>query len=374
MSENLKHLYWPEPKQIVGLPPEDPYNNMLWLVAEMPTHTVAKNLNEGHKSIELPLGYTKIHSGKVRDTYEYPWHPEYQIIVATDRVSTHDVVHNTAIPNKWVVLTQMSKFWFDFLKNDPRTKDIKTHMPEDNIALPDDFPEEHRERAMVVKKLIPLPLEAIVRWYLYGSVTKEYASSWNVCGIPIEPGILKAGKFPEPLFTPSTKGAIGQHDENMTGGFEQMVGTLTNWEAPIEIPKVTETEAGEIVLLMGKAREIAEYVREKSVLIYTTAAEYAQARGIILADTKFEWALDVEGNVVLIDEVLTPDSSRFWEWQTWVTWEEPVQFDKQPLRADAMKQWEAAGKIKEKPPLSFSAEVLGDAQKRYTDIQDRLTA
>lgn|GEM_PF-2248738 len=131
------------------------------------------SLDTAHKSIELPSRYKKIHSGKVRDTYECPDNPEYSIIVATDRVSTHDVVHKTAIPNKGVVLTQMSYFWFHFLKNNPETADIKTHIPDENILLPADFPTEHRERAMIVKKLTALPAEAIVRGFLYGSVLKE---------------------------------------------------------------------------------------------------------------------------------------------------------------------------------------------------------
>lgn len=134
-----------------------------WKTAPSGFYEALNTIGVAHRSIKLPEKYNRIHSGKVRDTYEYPGKPEYQIIIATDRVSTHDVVHKTAIPNKGVVLTQMSAFWFDYLQQNPKTKDIKTHIPEEQVPLPADFPAEHRERAMVVKKLIPLPLEAIVR-------------------------------------------------------------------------------------------------------------------------------------------------------------------------------------------------------------------
>lgn len=349
-------------------------------------HDVVNILDTAHKSIELPPRYKKIHSGKVRDTYEYPDYPEYSIIVATDRVSTHDVVHDTAIPNKGVVLTQMSYFWFNFLKNNSETADIKTHIPDENISLPADFPAEHQERAMVVKKLTALPAEAIVRGFLYGSVLKEdgeYTVHATVGWESVPTEKQKCYEFPTPIFAPSTKGKPWEHDENMTGGMPQLVQHFQNWECPRSITWVTEEKDGRQHLTQENATEIAEYIKKKSILIFQVAQRHAKKKDITLGDTKLEWALDldslewrapIEQYVILIDEVLTPDSSRYWESHTVVEWSEPSQFDKQPLRDDAMGQWKKSWTLDTKPPLSFSAEVVAEAQERYLDIQNRLTA
>ncbi len=239
----------------------------------------------------LPL----VNRGKVRDIYGVG--EDHLLIVTTDRLSAFDVVLPTAIPGKGAVLTAVSNFWF------ARTRDlIPNHLSELGLeqVLPDAAERARVEgRAIVVHKLDPLPVEAIVRGYLAGSGWKDYRRDGTVCGIPLPAGLREADKLPEPLFTPSTKAELGAHDENIS--FEKMID------------------------LVG--REIAERVRDVSLAIYTRARDHAEARGIIVADTKFEYGLDGDGTLVLIDEAVTPDSSRFWPIDSYAPGASPPSFD-----------------------------------------------
>ena len=217
--------------------------------------------------------------GKVRDIYDLG---DKLLIVATDRLSAFDVVMANGIPYKGIVLTRISRFWFDFL-----SPDVEHHLISDDVAdFPEPFcdhPEQLAGRSMLVKKGEVLPVECVVRGYLAGSGWKEYKESGTVCGHKLPPGLKQCQKLPELIFTPATKAERGTHDENIS--FEQCVDII--------------------------GEEAANYVRDKSTEIFTKAGKYAESKGIILADTKFEWGR-VDGRIILIDEVLTPDSSRFW--------------------------------------------------------------
>ena len=221
-----------------------------------------------------------LHRGKVRDLYEVD--ADHLLIVQTDRLSAFDVILPTPIPGKGEVLTAVSNFWFKKLGNV-----IPNHLsgidPE-SVVKTDAERVQVRGRAFVTKKLKPLPIEAIVRGYLVGSGWKDYKKTGAVCGIQLPPGLQEAQKLPQPLFTPSTKAAMGEHDENIS--FE------------------------EARKLLGA--ELAEQVKSATLALYTQAADYALTRGIIIADTKFEFGVDKAGKLYLIDEALTPDSSRFW--------------------------------------------------------------
>ncbi len=243
----------------------------------------------------LPL----IARGKVRDIYAVG--DTHLLLVTTDRLSAFDVVFPTPIPDKGRILNAMSLFWFDYL-----SAVVPNHLsgidPED-VVLPSER-DQVRGRAVVAKKLHPLPVEAVVRGYLEGSGWKEYQTSGLVCGIPLPTGLQRADRLPEAIFTPATKAEAGAHDENIA--FEIMERTL------------------------GKGR--AHEVRSLSLALYRTAAEYALSRGIIIADTKFEFGLDDHGQTTLMDEVLTPDSSRFWSADSWKPGVAPDSFDKQFVR------------------------------------------
>ena len=253
------------------------------------------------------------HRGKVRDIYDID--DRHMLIVTTDRLSAFDVVLADPIPGKGAMLTAMSNFWF------ARTRKL---IPNQVADLPlaqviKDPAERARveKQAVVVKKLKALPIEAIVRGYLVGSGWKEYQKSGTVCGIQLPAGLKEADKLPEPIFTPSTKAAVGQHDENIS--FEK---------------------AAEIL-----GRDMAEKVKQATIAIYKDCAEYALTKGIIIADTKFEFGLDEQGTLTLIDEVLTPDSSRFWPADQYKPGTNPPSFDKQYVR-----DWlEASGWNKKKP-------------------------
>ncbi len=245
-------------------------------------------------------GLHRLSQGKVRDIYAVD--DEHLLIVTTDRLSAFDVVLPDPIPGKGEVLTQMSNFWF------ART----THIVPNHLAdLPLDQvlrkPAERAalaSRAMVVRRLRPLPIEAVVRGYLIGSGYKDYQDSGTVCGIPLPPGLPLAAQLPQPLFTPATKAALGDHDENIRfAECERLIGA-------------------------GLARQI----RDLALRIYTEGAAHAASRGIIIADTKFEFGLDPGGTVYLIDEVMTPDSSRFWPSDAYRTGMSPPSFDKQFVR------------------------------------------
>ncbi|MFO1378203.1 MAG: phosphoribosylaminoimidazolesuccinocarboxamide synthase [Steroidobacteraceae bacterium] len=240
------------------------------------------------------------HRGKVRDIYDVD--DRHLLIVASDRLSAFDVILPDPIPNKGCVLTQLSNFWF------ARTAHIvRNHLvdwPLEGIVRDREERALLSGRSVVVKRLKPLPLEAVVRGYLIGSGWKDYQKSGEVCGIRLPEGLQLAGRLPEPIFTPATKAAVGEHDENI--GF------------------------GRLVELVGQ--DIAVRTRDLALRLYRFAAEHALDRGIIIADTKFEFGLDEAGNVVLMDEALTPDSSRFWPAAQYRPGTSPPSFDKQFVR------------------------------------------
>ena len=275
--------------------------------------------------------------GKVRDVYGVG--DEHLLIVTTDRLSAFDVILPDPIPGKGAVLTAVSNFWFE------RTRSIvPNHLADLSLAevLPDaDERAQVEGRAIVVKKLKALPVEAIVRGYLIGSGWKDYRQTGQVCGIALPPGLQLADKLPQAIFTPSTKAAVGGHDENID--FEQTQ------------------------VLLGDA--LAEQVREVSLAIYTRCAEYALQRGIIIADTKFEFGLDASGRLVLIDEVLTPDSSRFWPADSYAPGSSPASFDKQFVR-DYLEtlDWD-----KTSPGPVLPPEVIAQTADKYREAQQRLT-
>ena len=226
-----------------------------------------------------------IKEGKVREVYD---NGDSIIMVATDRISAFDVILKNKIVNKGAVLTQMSKFWFEL------TKDIvPNHMLSTNVKdMPEFFQnEEYKGKSMMCKKLTMLPIECIVRGYITGSGWASYKENGTVCGIKLPEGLKESDKLPEPIYTPSTKAEIGDHDENIS--FERSIEVLEK-----EFP--------------GHGEEYATALRDNTIALYKKCADYALTKGIIIADTKFEFGLDEDGNIVLADEMLTPDSSRFW--------------------------------------------------------------
>lgn len=280
----------------------------------------------------LPL----INQGKVRDIYDID--ADKMLIVTTDRLSAFDVVLPTAIPGKGAVLTQVANFWFDRLKGI-----IPNHLTgiDPTTVVSDAEKAQVAGRAIVVRKLKPLPIEAVVRGYLVGSGWKEYKQSGTVCGIPLPAGLQEASKLPQPIFTPSTKAEVGAHDENIT--FER---------------------ASE---LMGA--ELAAQVRDVAIRLYQAAAEYALTKGIIIADTKFEFGLDADGKLYLIDEALTPDSSRFWPADQYQIGSNPPSFDKQYVR-----DWlEASGWNKKAPGPELPPDVAARTGEKYREALRQLT-
>jgi phosphoribosylaminoimidazole-succinocarboxamide synthase len=280
----------------------------------------------------LPL----VSRGKVRDIYGVG--EDHLLIVTTDRLSAFDVVLPTPIPGKGAVLTAVSNFWFE------RTRDlIPNHLSE--LSLEEVLPDAAERaqvagRAIVVRKLAPLPVEAIVRGYIVGSGWKDYQRTQAVCGIPLPAGLHEADKLPEPLFTPSTKAELGAHDENIS--FERMIE------------------------LVG--RETAERVRDVSIAIYTRARDHAETRGIIVADTKFEFGRDKNGELVLIDEAVTPDSSRFWPMDSYAPGSSPPSFDKQFVR-DYLEtlDWD-----KTAPGPELPDDIAAKTAEKYREAQTRL--
>ncbi|MCG6900233.1 MAG: phosphoribosylaminoimidazolesuccinocarboxamide synthase [Gammaproteobacteria bacterium] len=275
--------------------------------------------------------------GKVRDVYAVD--DEHLLIVTTDRLSAFDVVLPDPIPGKGAVLTAVSNFWF------ARTRSIiPNHLSELSLAdvLPDaDERAQVEGRAIVVKKLKALPVEAIVRGYLIGSGWKDYQQTGRVCGIPLLSGLRLAEKLPAPIFTPSTKAGAGVHDENID--FDKTCAIL--------------------------GTGLAKQVRDVSLEIYTSCAGYALKRGIIIADTKFEFGLDADRQLVLIDEILTPDSSRFWPADSYVPGTNPPSFDKQFVR-DYLEtlDWD-----KTSPGPALPAGVIEQTAEKYREAQRRLT-
>jgi len=277
-----------------------------------------------------------LNRGKVRDIYEVD--SEKLLIVTTDRLSAFDVVLPTPIPGKGAVLTAVSNFWFDKLKH--IVPNQLTGVSAESVVA-DNEKNQVAGRALVVKKLKPLPIEAIVRGYLVGSGWKEYQKSQSVCSIPLPAGLREADKLPQPLFTPSTKAEVGAHDEN------------------ISYAKAVE--------LLGTA--LAEQVRDVCIALYLEAAEYAATKGIIIADTKFEFGLDDGGKLYLIDEALTPDSSRFWPADQYQPGANPPSFDKQYVR-----DWlESIGWNKKPPAPELPPEVAAKTGEKYREALNRLT-
>lgn len=243
--------------------------------------------------------------GKVREIYD---NKDSLIMVATDRISAFDVILKNKVTKKGTVLTQMSKFWFDY------TKDIvPNHMISvDNKDMPEFFQQEQFiGNSMLVKKLEMLPIECIVRGYITGSGWASYQKDGTVCGIQLPQGLQECDKLPEPIYTPSTKAEIGDHDENIS--FEKSIDVLEK-----QFP--------------GHGQEYATKIKEATLALYKACADYAISRGIIIADTKFEFGLDEKGNVVLADEMLTPDSSRFWPLDGYKPGQSQPSFDKQFVR------------------------------------------
>ncbi len=285
----------------------------------------------------LPLVYR----GKVRDVYGIPGGVggDKLLIVTTDRLSAFDVILPEPIPGKGAVLTAVSNFWFARMR--PIVPNHLVDLPLEQV-LPDAAERAQVEgRAIVVRRLKALPVEAIVRGYLIGSGWKDYQKTGTVCGIPLPAGLALADRLPEPIFTPSTKAELGTHDENIDfAQAEQLLGA-----------------------------DIAAQVRDISLRIYKEAAAYALGRGIIIADTKFEFGLDEAGRVVLIDEALTPDSSRFWPVDQYAPGVSPPSFDKQFVR-DYLEtlDWD-----KTPPGPKLPAEVIERTAEKYREAQRRLT-
>ena len=281
----------------------------------------------------LPL----LHKGKVRDIYDID--DSHMLIVTTDRISAFDVVMPTAIPGKGMVLNQVTRFWMEKLAHI-----IPNHLS--SMALEDALPDateraEVENHATIVKKLRALPVEAIVRGYLIGSGWKDYQQTGAVCGIELPPGLRIADRLPEVIYTPSTKASVGAHDENID---------------------FAESEA-----LLGT--DIAAQVRDASMRLYTEAAGYALERGIIIADTKFEFGLDESGTLTLIDEVLTPDSSRFWPADRYQAGTSPVSFDKQFVR----DYLETLDWNKTAPGPELPADIVAKTAEKYLQAKSLLT-
>lgn len=276
----------------------------------------------------------KISSGKVREIYEVD--DDKLMLVVSDRISAFDVILPTPVKDKGKVLNKISKFWFDYVKDVIPNHIITTKFEE----FPEEFQkEEFRDRSMLVKKLKMLPIECIVRGYITGSGWKSYQETGSVCGIKLPAGLKESEKLPEPIFTPTTKAQEG-HDMNIS--FE------------------------EVCNLIGK--DLAEKVRAKTIEIYEKCAKYAKERGIIIADTKFEFGLDENGNLVLGDEVLTPDSSRFWPADNYEVGKSQKSFDKQYMR-----DWLKANKWDSENPTPIPEDVINTTRNKYIEAYERIT-
>lgn len=282
------------------------------------------------------LSLKKLYSGKVRDLYEID--DQRMLMVASDRLSAFDVILQQPIPDKGKILTEISNFWFNKLEHI-----IPNHFTGDQVSdvvSAQELPLVEG-RAVVAKRLKPVAVEAIVRGYLVGSGWKEYQRSGTVCGIQLPAGLQEAQQLPEPIFTPSTKAEVGDHDENIS--FAQCAAII--------------------------GEDLAKQVRDASLVLYQAAVEYAATRGIIIADTKFEFGLDNDGTLTLMDEALTPDSSRFWPADSYQVGTNPPSFDKQFVR-----DWlESSGWNKEPPAPAIPADVAQKTADKYREALQRLT-
>jgi phosphoribosylaminoimidazole-succinocarboxamide synthase len=292
-------------------------------------------MNALHKTSikSLPL----LGHGKVRDNYAVG--DDKILIVTTDRLSAFDVVMNEPIPGKGLVLNQMSDFWFEKLK-DIVPNHLTGIAPESVVAA--DEQDQVRGRAVVAKRLKPIMVEAVVRGYIIGSGWKDYQDSGSICGVKLPAGLRQAEKLAEPIFTPAAKADLGEHDENITFvEMEQRIG-----------------------------KDLAAKMRDISIRLYQRAADYAATRGIIIADTKFEFGLDEQGVMHLMDEVLTADSSRFWPADSYATGISPPSFDKQFVRdyLETLTDWH-----KTPPAPALPAEVIARTGAKYREALERLT-
>ena len=283
--------------------------------------------------------------GKVRDNYAVG--DDRILMVASDRLSAFDVIMGEPIPGKGALLTQMALFWFD--KLGPKGLNIcpihLTGEAPESVVTPAEMPQVVG-RSMLVKRLKPLPVEAVVRGYLAGSGWKEYQENQAVCGVRLPAGLKNASKLPEPIYTPAAKAAVGDHDENIT--FEQTVDMI--------------------------GLDLATSIRDISIRLYLEASKIAAAKGIIIADTKFEFGLDADGTLTLMDEVLTPDSSRFWPSESYQEGGNPPSYDKQFVR-DWLEQAQVNGKLWSKTPPAprVPNEVIAKTAAKYQDALERLT-
>jgi len=280
-----------------------------------------------------------IHRGKVRDMYAIPGHDDKLLMVATDRISAYDVIMNSPIPGKGAVLTKLSLFWFDLLSDIVENHLITAKVEEYPEACLS-YAEQLRGRSMLVKKTKPLTIECIVRGYISGSFWSAYKKDTVVCGFQLPKGMQESDKLPEPIFTPSTKAELGTHDENISiAAMEKIVGA-------------------------ERTKEIADI----AISLYQRAADYARERGIIIADTKFELG-EVDGRLILIDEVLTPDSSRFWPVDKYAPGKSQPSFDKQYLR-DYLSSldWD-----KNPPAPELPQEIIDKTRERYEEAVRRIT-
>ncbi len=284
--------------------------------------------------------------GKVRDNYAVG--SDRILMIASDRLSAFDVIMDQPITGKGIILTQMALFWFDKLKG-ICPNHLTGDAPE-GVVTEAEKPQVTGGRSMLGKRLKPIPVEAVVRGYLAGSGWAEYQQSQSVCGVPLPAGLRNAAKLPEPIFTPAAKAEVGEHDENIS--FDKMVGMI--------------------------GADLAEQIKATSIAIYKAAADYAATRGIIIADTKFEFGLDENGTLTLMDEVLTPDSSRFWPADSYAAAFEagknPPSFDKQFLR-DWLETAQVDGKPwgKVAPPPTLPPEVIAGTVAKYQEALERLT-
>lgn len=289
----------------------------------------------------LPL----VARGKVRDIYQVD--DETLLFIATDRISAYDVIMENGIPSKGKILTKLSEFWFKLLSDK-----IPNHLvlsDADDAQLFARLPKELQEskykkqisgRSMLVKKLKLIPLEVIVRGYITGSAWKEYSKSKTVHGLPVEEGLKESQEFSEPIFTPSTKAEQGEHDEN-----------------------ISPSKAAEIV-----GSDLCEKVASAAIDLYSTAKEYAKSKGIIIADTKFEFGLDKDNNLVLVDEVLTPDSSRFWRASAYEIGKSQDSYDKQFLR-----DWLTSKGLAGKDGVSMDKDIMIKSKEKYIEAYEALT-
>ncbi len=286
--------------------------------------------------LQTNIAATKPSRGKVRDIYDLG---ETLLIAATDRISAFDVIMTNGIPYKGIVLTQISKFWFEFFSGQ-----VEHHLIDDDVAgFPKPFCDHTDQlagRTMLVKKVEVLPIECVVRGYLAGSGWKEYQADGTVCGVKLPAGLKQCQKLPEPIFTPATKAELGAHDENIR--FER---------------------AAEII-----GQDKAAYVRDRSIEIFQKGSAYAESKGLILADTKFEWGL-VDGKIILIDEVLTPDSSRFWPADKYEAGRDQESFDKQFVR----NYLEEIKFNKSGPGVELPPEIVAKTSDKYIEAYERLT-